>query len=80
MTKALLEKLILEETKNLSTETLHEILNFIKFKKLKTFGKKSFEKNIKTELSDLDEMSLIHLEEEFSNYKKLYPREHVMPT
>ncbi|MFQ5824074.1 MAG: hypothetical protein ACE5JB_08470 [bacterium] len=75
MTKALLEQMILEETKNLSTETLYEILDFIKFKKLKTYGKKSFEKNIKTELSDLNEISLIHLEEEFSNYKELYPRE-----
>lgn len=75
MTKASLEKMILEETKNLSSETLHEILDFIKFKKLKTLGKKSFEKNIGTELSDLNEMSLIHLEEEFSNYKELYPRE-----
>jgi len=75
MTKALLEKMILEETKNLSAETLHEILDFIKFKKTKTFWTKSFDKNIKTELSDLNEMSLIHLEEEFSNYKELYPRE-----
>lgn len=75
MTKALLEQMILEETKNLSTETLYEILDFIKFKKLKTYGKKSFEKNIKTELIDLNEISLIHLEEEFSNYKELYPRE-----
>ncbi|MFQ5650335.1 MAG: hypothetical protein ACE5IY_10380 [bacterium] len=76
MTKALLERMILEETKNLSADTLHEILDFIKFKKQKTFGKKSFEKNMETELSDLNEMSLIHLEEEFSNYKELYPREH----
>ncbi len=44
MTKALSEKMILEETKNLSAETLHEILDFIKFKKLKTVGKRSFEK------------------------------------
>ncbi|NIR47663.1 hypothetical protein GWO43_04375 [candidate division KSB1 bacterium] len=75
MSKALLEKMILEETKNLSPETLDEILDFIKFKKLKALGKQSFEKNIKQELADLSEISLTHLEEEFANYKERYPRE-----
>jgi len=74
MNKAL-EKMILEETKDLSDETLDEILDFIKFKKLKSQGKESFEKKIKQELTDLGEMSLTHLEEEFSNYKERYPRE-----
>ena len=75
MSKALLEKMIIEETKNLSPETLDEILDFIKFKKLKALGKQSFENNIKQELTDLSEISLTHLEEEFSNYKERYPRE-----
>ncbi len=75
MSKALLEKIILEETKNLSQETLDEILDFIKFKKLKAQGKHSFAKKIEQELSDLSEVSLTHLEEEFSNYKEHYPRE-----
>ena len=70
MTKALLEKQIVEEAKKLPAETLQEVLDFIKTKKQKTF-----EKNIEVELSDLDDMSLVHLEEEFLNYKELYPRE-----
>jgi hypothetical protein len=75
MSKALFEKMILEETKNLSPETLDEILDFIKFKKLKALGKQSFEKKINQELTDLSDVSLTHLEEEFSNYKECYPRE-----
>lgn len=75
MSKALLEKIILEETKNLSQETLDEILDFIKFKKLKAQGKRSFAKKIEQELQDLGEVSLSHLEEEFSDYKERYPRE-----
>ena len=75
MSKALLEKMILEETKNLSPETLDEILDFIKFKKSKARSKKSFRKKIKQELTELSEISLTHLENEFSDYKKRYPRE-----
>jgi hypothetical protein len=75
MSKALLEKKIVEETKNLSPEILGEILDFIRFKKLKAQGKQSFEKKIKQELTNLGEMSLAHIEEEFSDYKERYPRE-----
>ncbi len=75
MNKATVEKMILEETKSLPFETLAEILDFIKFKKMKALGKQSFEKKIKQELVDLGEISLIHLEEEFSDYKERYPRE-----
>ncbi len=75
MSRSLLEKKILEETKNLSIETLKEILDFIRFKKLKARGKGPFEKEIRNELTDLGESSLIHLEEEFFDYKKCYPRE-----
>lgn len=62
-------------TKDLSPETLDEILDFIKFKKLKMFEKRSFQKKIDKELNDLGETSLTHLEEEFHNHKELYPRE-----
>jgi hypothetical protein len=72
MGKALLEKIILEETKNLSQETLDEILDFIKFKKMNAQEKRSFAKKINQELSDLSEVSLAHLEEEFSDYKERY--------
>lgn len=78
MSKAELEKLILEETKELSIDILIEVLDFIQFmkaKKYKRTGRKSFENKLVKELTDLDNISLAHLEEEFANYKELYPRE-----
>lgn len=78
MSKAELEKLILEETKELSTDILLEILDFIQFiktRKYKRIRRKSFEKESAKELTDLNNISLAHLEEEFANYKELYPRE-----
>ena len=78
MSKVLLEKMILEETKDLSFETLNEILDFIQFiksKKLKNLANRSSEKNIKNKLTELNKVSLLHLEEEFDNYKEIYPHE-----
>lgn len=78
MSKSELEKLIMEETKELPVDTLKEVLNFIQFikaKKSKRTRKKSFEKKLVKELADLDNISLTHLEEEFANYEELYPHE-----
>jgi len=78
MTKVLLEKMIIEETKGLSFQTLNEILDFIQFikvKKIKNRVADSIKKDINIELSELNTVSLMHLEEEFSNYKELYPHE-----
>lgn len=78
MSKAELEKLILEETKELSTDILVEVLDFIQFikaKKNKRIRSRSFEKKLVKELTGLNNISLAHLEEEFANYKELYPRE-----
>ena len=78
MTKVLLEKMIIEETKGLSFQTLNEILDFIQFikaKKIKNRVADSLEKNIDFELFELNTVSLLHLEEEFSDYKELYPHE-----
>ena len=74
MSKTVIEKMIIEEAKDLSVESLNEILDFILFIKTKKM-KKAFEKNLKTELDGLNKMSLVHLEEEFLNYQELYPRE-----
>ena len=78
MGKALLEKMIIEETKGLSFEILNEILDFIQFIKAKKINKhvaNSIGKNITNELSELNSVSLLHLEEEFKHYKELYPHE-----
>ncbi len=78
MSKAIIEKMIIEETKNLSSEALNEILDFIQFikaKKFKNLSEKTFENNIKMNLNELKTVSLKHLEDEFANYKEKYPHE-----
>lgn len=78
MSKAEIEKTIMKETKSLSVDSLIEVLDFIQFlktKKHKRSREKFFEKKLSEELTDLDKISLVHLEEEFANYKELYPRE-----
>ncbi len=78
MSKAEIEKTIMEETKDLSKDNLIKVLDFIHFlktKKHRRVRKEFFEKKPSENLSDLDQISLVHLEEEFANYKELYPRE-----
>ena len=78
MSKALLEKMIVEETKDLPFETLNEIFDFIQFlksKKLKNIKDQSFKESVNQNLTELDQISLIHLENEFANYKETYPHE-----
>jgi hypothetical protein len=73
-----IEKLILKETKGLPAYALNEVLDFIQFikeKKLKKDGDDIFKSNLDFELSQLDKNELSHLEEEFKDYKELYPRE-----
>ena len=72
------EKLILKETKGMPSYALDEILDFIQFikeKKLKKKRKDTLQNNIHLELSMLNQKELFHLEEEFKDYKELYPRE-----
>lgn len=73
-----IEKLILKETKGLPPYALNEVLNFIQFikeKKLKNKREGIFKDNLHFELSLLDKNELSHLEDEFKDYKELYPRE-----
>lgn len=75
MLESELKEKILKETTDLSSETLNEVLDFIKFLKSKKLKKGSKKINLKEELSELNKHSLMHLEEEFSNYKEIYPHE-----
>jgi hypothetical protein len=77
MNTAKYEKLILTEVKGLSEEALSEVLNFIQFLKQKVGKIKSdrYEKKASKSLTRLGKSELSHVEEEFANYKKLYPRE-----
>lgn len=72
MTKIELEQTIIKETQNLPYDTLSEILEIIQFKKLKTVSMDHKSSTIESHLSSLNETSLIHLENEFSNYKEIY--------
>ena len=73
-----IEKQILEETEGLTSNALNEILDFILFvknKRLKSIKKKVSKDNLNLELSIMDQKELLHLEEEFKNYKEIYPRD-----
>jgi len=64
-------ELILKETKGLPDDLLKEVLDFVLFLKHKSFRMPD-EVNV---LSSLQEHELTHLENEFENYKHLYPNE-----
>jgi hypothetical protein len=72
-----IEKLILKETENLPQNVLREILDFILFIKEKRFRNKKYdiEDSLNYDLHLLDNKELLHLEEEFRDYKELYPLE-----
>lgn len=68
-----LEKSLLESARGLPEDDLLEILDFIQFIKYKS-SKKTLD-NLSGELSTLDASQAKHLEEEFKDYKNLYPNE-----
>lgn len=77
MTKVEIEQTIAKETQGLSVNALHEVLDFIQFIKMKEYREGTTrlptDQGIHSELRALDKSSLAHLEEEFANYKELYP-------
>jgi hypothetical protein len=79
MTKIEIEQTLVKETQDLSDEALQEILDFIHFIKMKELREPpkyvSNSDHIHDELRALNDYSLAHLEEEFANYKTLYPHE-----
>ncbi|HPT04963.1 MAG TPA: hypothetical protein PLG86_07450 [Bacteroidales bacterium] len=74
MTTLQLENNILKFTKGLPSEALLEILDFIQFIRERKLPN-SYNDNLKQELTKLDEVEASHVEEEFLNYKTLYPLE-----
>ena len=79
LTNVEIEQTIIKEAQGLSVNALWEVLDFMKFIKMKESrqGKQHFptDRNIDIELRALDTSSLAHLEEEFANYKELCPHE-----
>ena len=63
-------EMILEESKTLPEDKLREVRDFVLFLK-----KISAANSQETILAKMQEDELVHLEEEFLNYKTLYPNE-----
>lgn len=70
-----LEKQILHYLQDLSNEALREVIEFIMFLNSKKSEKKSKKILLFKELKSLNKSEAAHLEDEFKNYKVLYPRE-----
>jgi hypothetical protein len=79
MTKIEIEQTIVKETQELSFNGLQEVLDFIHFLKIKEHREATTQcptaQSLHNELRALDSNSLAHLEEEFANYKDVYPYE-----
>lgn len=67
------EKALIESTKGLPKDILKEILDFILFIREKRINKPM--ENISTELTRLNISQISHLEQEFKDYKQIYPNE-----
>jgi hypothetical protein len=68
-----IETQILQNTKGLPASALQEILDFTQFIRVRKL-KKSLN-NLSMELTTLDKTNAKHLEEEFKNYKEIYPKD-----
>ncbi|MCP5050960.1 MAG: hypothetical protein GY940_27600 [bacterium] len=80
MTAQTYQKLISDGIKGLPTDTLAEIVDFIFFLRKRALQPEIFEEEMQisllhSELKQLSEFEEAHLEKEFENYDKLYPRE-----
>jgi len=73
MSTAQIENLIIQNSKGLPEDVLREILDFIQFLKFKKAS--TLNDSIKVELSGLNSAEVSHLEEEFVDYKTIYPQE-----
>jgi hypothetical protein len=80
MTSDTYEQLIVEGIKGLPPEALSEIVDFIYFVRKRLLQPHTFEEErrdalLRAELRQLSRDEEVHLEEEFEEYDKLYPRE-----
>jgi hypothetical protein len=73
MNTAQLEKELLQYTKDLPKEAMREVIDFVRFLRQKLARQSS--DYILEETSSLNSTQIAHLEEEFENYQKQYPRE-----
>ncbi len=73
MTTIQLEKALGKYIKGLPEDALQEILDFIIFIRQKRLKKPT--ENLTNELNSLNTNQTDHLEQEFKNYKQIYPNE-----
>ncbi|MBI5788441.1 MAG: hypothetical protein HZA78_06275 [Candidatus Schekmanbacteria bacterium] len=76
------QQLISESVKDLPQSALAEIVDYIYFLRKRTFQPQAFEEELRsimlnTELKQLSSNEEAHLEKEFEDYDKLYPRKRV---
>jgi hypothetical protein len=80
MTTQVYQQLIIEGIKGLPSEMLAEIADFVYFVRKKVQQPQVFEEEqrnalLRVELKQLSREEEAHLEEEFKDYDKLYPRQ-----
>ena len=80
MTTQEYQEMITENIRDLPEETLAEIAHFVLFMRKKMFDPNEFEdelwgKKLELELKQLSRDEEAHLEQEFADYDRLYPRE-----
>ena len=80
MTTQEYQEMIAESIRDLPEETLAEIAHFVLFMRKKTLEPNVFEdelwgKKLEMELKQLGRDQEAHLEQEFADYDRLYPRE-----
>ncbi len=79
MTTGEIRQTLVKEVEDLSVDVLQEVLDFVEFLKIKQWRETtkpiSSQQSVYDELRALEMNSLIHLEEEFANYKEQYPYE-----
>ena len=73
MNASQIENQIIQNSKGLPADILQEILDFIQFLKIKRAG--IITDSVQKGLSEFNSSEVEHLEEEFTDYKTLYPRE-----
>lgn len=68
------EQIIVAGIRRLPVEKLREVADFVYFLRQREENAVEFERLIETDLAELEQSELKHLEEEFEDYEQLYPR------
>lgn len=68
------EQTIVAGVRRLSPERQREVADFVYFLRLREEDGTSYEELIERDLADFEKAELNHLEEEFADYERLYPR------